>query len=764
MSTQVALTDKEQQALIDKEFQALLDDYMKTKHRQKIDKIKKAFIFANQAHKGIKRLSGEPYIMHPLAVARIVVNEIGLGSTSICSALLHDVVEDTEYTVEDIENLFGPKIAQIVDGLTKISGGIFADKATSQTENFRKLLLTMSEDIRVVLIKMADRLHNMRTLSSMLPGKQYKIAGETLYIYAPLAHRLGLFTIKTELEDLSFKYEYPTKYAEIRKKIEDTAISRNLVYKDFARPLKQKLDELGFQYEMTNRVKSIYSIANKMQAKNIPFEEVYDLFAVRIIFKPKPEQDEKTECWRIYTAITGIYKLHPERIRDWVSRPKANGYQALHLTVMGPAGQWIEVQIRSERMNEIAERGLAAHWKYKAGEDKLLDEDGELDKWLKEIKLILEDPDPQGIDMLDALKMNLFSSEIFVFTPKGEIKTLPQNATVLDFAFSLHSTLGYQCIGAKVNHHLVPISHKLQSGDQVEILISKSQRPKQDWFTFVTTATAHTRIKEYLRKEKRKLIKKGVQLANQFIESLKSAGTTITDDRLTHFYNYPNKEDFFYHVGIGDIELNEKTQKLFVENSGNIIMRYLKRFGSTSKNTATRQLPPSSETKKENQPEFSLNQQELQLDKKKAFILDEESYNKTFVFAKCCNPIPGDDAVGYLENKKVLIVHKRLCPVVIRLKGTYGERIFSVEWKMPKSILFKSIIAIRGIDSVGILNKVTQIISNQGINIQKINTEMTDGIFEGKMEILVHSASEVNNLCENILKIQGIESAVRYVE
>ncbi|MCD7971836.1 MAG: RelA/SpoT family protein [Candidatus Azobacteroides sp.] len=760
ITTKVSLTEEEQQELIDNEFQALVDDYMKTKHRQKVEKITKAFTFAKQAHKGIKRLSGVPYIMHPLAVARIVVNEIGLGSTSICAALLHDVVEDTEYTVEDIKNVFGEKIAQIVDGLTKISGGIFADKATSQTENFRKLLLTMSEDIRVVLIKMADRLHNMRTLDSMLPNKQYKIAGETLYIYAPLAHRLGLFSIKTELEDLSFKYEHPKRYEAIRKKIEATAVTRNQLYKEFATPLRQKLDEMGIQYDMKNRVKSIYSISTKMQTKNIPFEEVYDLFAVRIVFTPTPEQDEKTECWRIYTAVTNIYRLHPERIRDWVSRPKANGYQALHLTVMGPNGQWIEVQIRSERMNEIAERGWAAHWKYKVGEDTPLDEDGQLDKWLKEIKTILEDPGPQGIDMLDALKMNLFSSEIFVFTPKGDIKTLPQNATVLDFAFSLHTDLGFRCIGAKINHRLVPISHKLQSGDQVEILISKSQKPKEEWFNFVTTGTAHAKIKEYLRKERRNYIKKGQKITLDFIEELKNSNTTISDDRLIHFFNYQDKENFFYHVGVGDIVLSENTKKLFVENSGNIIMRYLRRFGTNNKNI-TRQLPPTP-PKPEKKEEY--NQEELVLNKKKPFILDEESYNRTFVFAKCCNPIPGDDAVGYLENKKILIVHMRSCPVVIRLKSTYGERIFSVEWKMPKSIYFKAMIEIRGIDSVGILNKVTQVISNQDINIQKINTETTDGIFEGRIEILVHNASEVEDLCGSLLKIKDIESAVRYLE
>lgn len=762
-TTKLQLTEEEQQDLIEREYQALIDEYKKTKHRQKLDKIRKAFVFANQAHKGIKRRSGEPYIMHPLAVARIVVSEIGLGSTSICSALLHDVVEDTEYTVEDIRNLFGDKIAQIVDGLTKISGGIFVDKATSQTENFRKLLLTMSEDIRVVLIKMADRLHNMRTLASMLPGKQYKIAGETLYIYAPLAHRLGLFAIKTELEDLSFKYEHPKKYEEIQEKLEASAVSRNILYEKFSTPVKQKLDEMGIQYDMKNRVKSVYSIANKMQTKNIPFEEVYDLFAVRVVFTPTPEQDEKTECWRIYTAITNIYKLHPERIRDWVSRPKANGYQALHLTVMGPTGQWIEVQIKSKRMNEIAERGLAAHWKYKIGleNEALLDEDGELDKWLKEIKTILEDPNPEGIDMLDTLKMNLFSSEIFVFTPKGEIKTLPQNATVLDFAFSLHSDIGYGCIGAKVNHRLVPISHKLQSGDQVEILISKSQKPKEEWFSFVTTAAAHTKIKEYIRKERRTYIKKGQKLINQFIETLKTSGSAITDDRLAHFYNYENKDDFFYHVGIGNIDLNEKTKNLFVENSGNIIMRYLRRFGTNTKNGAVRQLSPKINVEKQEKAE---DQQELILNKKTSFVLDGESYNSTFVLAKCCNPIPGDDAVGYLENKRILVVHMRSCPVVIRLKGTYGERIFSVDWKMPKSIYFKAIVEIKGIDYVGLLNKITQIISDHGTNIQRINTETKDSIFEGKIEILVHNAFEVDDLCHNLLKIKGVESAIRYLE
>lgn len=486
--------------LIEQEFQALLTDYLHSNHRKKVDIIERAFRFAKDAHQGIRRRSGEPYILHPIAVARIVCQEIGLGSTSICSALLHDVVEDTEYTVEDIENLFGKKIAMIVAGLTKISGGIFGDQASAQAENFRKLLLTMSEDIRVILIKMADRLHNMRTLGSMAPSKQYKIAGETLYIYAPLAHRLGLFAIKTELEDLSFKYEHPDAYKEISQKIADSEIKRQAAYEDFSAPITEKLHEMGVKFEMKARVKSVYSIWNKMQTKNIPFEEVYDLFAVRIIFDPEREEDEKKECWNIYSIITDIYKVHPERIRDWVSRPKANGYRALHVTVMGPDGNWTEVQIRSRKMDEIAERGFAAHWKYKVGNT---DEESELDIWLKTIKEILENPEPNALDFLDTIKLNLFASEIFVFTPKGELKTLPKDATALDFAFTLHSDMGYHCIAAKVNHKLVPLSQKLQSGDQVEILTSKTQTPKEEWIHFITTAKAKTRLQAALLKRQK---------------------------------------------------------------------------------------------------------------------------------------------------------------------------------------------------------------------------------------------------------------------
>ncbi|HAC20698.1 MAG TPA: GTP pyrophosphokinase, partial [Porphyromonadaceae bacterium] len=486
--------------LIQQEFDALLQDYINSNHRRKVELITKAFNFAKQAHQGVKRRSGEPYIMHPLAVARIVCREIGLGSTSISAALLHDVVEDTEFTVEDIKAMFGEKIATIVDGLTKISGGIFGEQASAQAENFRKLLLTMSDDIRVILIKIADRLHNMRTLGSMLPSKQYKIAGETLYLYAPLAHRLGLFSIKTELEDLSFKYEHPEEYRQIKEKLDASENMRQDAFTRFAQPLEARLNKLGVAYEMKARVKSIYSIWNKMQAKGVSFEEVYDIFAVRIIFDQANGVDEKNQCWDIYSVITDIYKLRPDRIRDWVSRPKANGYQALHVTVMGPDGEWIEVQIRSRRMDDIAEKGFAAHWKYK---EHNVEEDTELDKWLKTITEILENPNPNALDFLDTIKLNLFALEIFVFTPRGDIKTLPQEATALDFAYALHTNLGNQCIGAKVNHKLVPLSHKLQSGDQVEILSSKSQTPQAEWLNFVTTAKAKAKIDYALKKQRK---------------------------------------------------------------------------------------------------------------------------------------------------------------------------------------------------------------------------------------------------------------------
>ena len=547
---QYTMTPQDEDRLIEAEFQDVLNGYLNSNHRKKVEIIERAFRFAKKAHGGIRRRSGEPYILHPIAVAKIASQEIGLGSTSICAALLHDVVEDTEYTVEDIEQQFGKKIAQLVSGLTKISGGIFGDKASAQAENFRKLLLTMSEDIRVVLIKMADRLHNMRTLGSMAPNKQYKIAGETLYIYAPLAHRLGLFAIKTELEDLSFKYEHPGAYSEIQQKIRESEERREAVYHDFSSPIVDRLKGMGLKYEAKARVKSVYSIWNKMQTKNIPFEEVYDLYAMRIIFDCDDPSQEKTICWNIYAAITDIYRLHPERTRDWISNPKANGYQALHLTVMGPDGNWVEVQIRSRRMDEIAEKGFAAHWKYKIGES---DEESELNVWLRTIKDILDDPNPNALDFLDTRKLNLFSSEIVVFTPKGELLTLPNNSTVLDVAFNLHSQIGTKCIAGKVNHKLVPLSHKLMSGDQVEVLTSQSQKPKAEWMDFLATAKARTRLRAALRREVAPAIEAGKETLMKFLADGQVEPTNEVITKIMAFYHVQSRDAFYQKLDRGAV-------------------------------------------------------------------------------------------------------------------------------------------------------------------------------------------------------------------
>ena len=592
-------------------FNALLNDYLKSNHRRKVERITKAFNFANQAHAGVKRRSGEPYIMHPIAVARIVCREMGLGSTSICSALLHDVVEDTEYTVEDIRDMFGDKIAQIVDGLTKISGGIFGEQASAQAENFRKLLLTMSDDIRVILIKIADRLHNMRTLGSMLPAKQFKIAGETLYLYAPLAHRLGLFSIKTELEDLSFKYEHPQEYDFISAKLKATEESRNKLFERFAAPVDEKLKSMGLQYEMRARVKSVYSIWNKMESKGVAFEDIYDIYAVRIIFDPLPGVDEKNQCWDIYSAITDIYRIRPDRIRDWVSRPKANGYQALHLTVMGPDGQWVEIQIRSRRMDDIAEKGFAAHWKYK---ESNVEEDTELDKWIQTITEILESPDPNALDFLDTIKLNLFTSEIFVFTPKGDIKTLPQGATALDFAYALHSDIGNKCIGAKVNHRLVPLSHPLSSGDQVEVLTSRSQEPQPEWLNFVTTAKARAKIDAVLKRVRKEVAKYGeIKVLDAFKRSELEASTSNLD-KLGMYFGFSKREEFFYAVEKGDVVLPENLKKLLKEKTDNVLFKYVKQaLGVASKKVKQ---PEEEEAKKE-KPKY---------DKKKALFIERGGF------------------------------------------------------------------------------------------------------------------------------------------
>lgn len=743
----IKATNPEEEKILE-QFQLLLNDYLNSNHRKKVDLITKAFKFAYNAHRGIKRRSGEPYVMHPLAVARICCSEIGLGSTSICSALLHDVIEDTEFTVEDIRNNFNDKIASIVEGLTKISGGIFGEKASTQTENFRRLLLTMSEDIRVILIKMADRLHNMRTLSALSPGKQYKIAGETMYLYAPLAHRLGLNRIKTELEELSFKYEHPEAYQQITQKLALTAESRKELYHSFIEPIRHELDKLNLKYYIKDRVKTPYSIWKKMTTKNIQFEEIYDLLAVRIIFDApehlENEKDmlalEKKQCWDIYSTITNIYKPHPDRLRDWVNNPKANGYQALHTTVMGFTGDWIEIQIRSSRMNTIAERGFAAHWKYKLGE---IEEDNELNHWILTIKEILESPEPNTLDVLNTIKMNLFSSEIFVFTPKGEIKTLAQGATALDFAFELHSELGYHCIGAKVNHQLVPMSHVLKSGDQVEILTSDSQSPQYEWLKFVTTGKAHSKIKARFRKDNREHLKKGEELLNEFFNKLRLPADTENIQVLLSNCNCLNKEELLLRLGTGELELNNTEAEFFKKDNQNLLVKYWNlTFGSKSKQDKEKEIK--------------------KIDLKSIHQLTDESVQSEYHLSDCCQPIPGDAVLAYVAQNGSIYVHKRQCPIAMKLKSSDGDRIVSAEWAVHKKLSFAAEIEIIGLDTVGMINQITRIVSDEfSVNMNKLNFESKDGIFKGSMTVYVHDVDNLNRLCTKISKLKNIKSVTR---
>ena len=746
MEKQTVMTPAEEDRMIEDAFMEVLNGYLSSNHRKKVEIIERAYRFAKEAHKGIRRRSGEPYILHPIAVAKIASQEIGLGSTSICAALLHDVVEDTDYTVEDIRQHFGDKIAQLVDGLTKISGGIFGDKASLQAENFRKLLLTMSEDIRVVLIKMADRLHNMRTLGSMAPNKQYKIAGETLYIYAPLAHRLGLFAIKTELEDLSFKYEHPVAYQTISDQIKESEGRRAAVYSDFSAPIKKRLDEMGLVYEAKARIKSVYSIWNKMETKHVPFEEVYDLYAMRIVFECDDPNREKGICWSIYSAITDLYRLHPDRTRDWISTPKANGYQALHLTVMGPDGNWIEVQIRSRRMDEIAEKGFAAHWKYKIGEG---DEESELNVWLKTIKDILDNPEPNAIDFLDTLKLNLFASEIVVFTPTGELLTLPADATVLDVAFGLHSELGIHCIAGKVNHKLVPLSHRLKSGDQVEVLTSKSQVPQPEWESFLVTAKAKTRLRAALRKTRQPLINRGKEILAQWFADNGIPDTNPVITKILGVYHVPNRDELCYQLGADEIVLGDfmvKTLKKIAENNSGIFSKIFKRG---KKNTAE-----ADAVKDDSAALPAINPKEV-------YILRNEDGRANYKLADCCNPIPGDDVMGFIDDDGRLVVHALNCPRAQVLKAGYGSRIVATRWEAVSG-KFPVHIHIEGIDRFGILQELIQMIStHMAIDIRKLNIEASAEVFACDLWVRVADVSVVSNLCEKVLTINGVKQATR---
>ena len=751
MAEEKQLTQEEKDdQMINEAFQKLLNDYISSRHRKKVDLITKAFNFARQAHKGVRRLSGEPYIMHPIAVAQIACSEVGLGSTSICAALLHDVVEDTDYTVEDISNIFGAKIAQIVDGLTMISGGIFGEQASAQAENFKKLLLTMSDDIRVIIIKICDRLHNMRTLESQPANKQYKIAGETLYIYAPLANRLGLNKIKTELENLSFKFEHPDEYASIEAKLKQTSDARDELFSQFTSPIEDALKQMGIKYEIKERVKTPYSIWNKMQNKHVSFEEIYDILAVRIIFTPNNRDEEVNECFNIYVAISKIYKSHPDRLRDWLSQPKANGYQALHVTLMSKQGQWIEVQIRSDRMDEIAEQGFAAHWKYKDGvEEEYTEDENELNEWLRTIKEILDDPQPDAMDFLDTIKLNLFASEIFVFTPKGEIRTMPAGCTALDFAFSIHTFLGSHCIGAKVNHKLVPLSYKLQSGDQVEILTSKSQHVNAGWINFVSTAKAKAKIQAILRRDNRETQREGEEVLNEFLKKNGFEPTTALADKLADFHEYRGRAEFFQALGekivlLGEKDVDELNGKNKEDDGNKGWRKYIPFVGGDKK-------------KKEETPKQELFVVPDKFNRKKPVYISEENI-KQYKFMGCCHPIPGDDALGYINNKNQIEIHKRACPVAAKLKTSYGNRILDIKWDMHRKLYFDATIRISGIDRLGMLNEITQVISSQmNVNIHKILITCEEGIFEGTIEMRVHDRDNVRAIMENLKKIHDLK-------
>lgn len=732
-------------------FQHLLDTYIASRHRKKVDIITKAFNFARQAHKGVRRLSGEPYIMHPIAVAQIACEEVGLGSTSICAALLHDVVEDTDYTTEDIENIFGAKIAQIVDGLTKISGGIFGEQASAQAENFKKLLLNMSDDIRVILIKICDRLHNMRTLASQPANKQYKIAGETLYIYAPIANRLGLNKIKTELEDLSFHYEHPEEYASIQEKLASTQDSRHELFDKFTTPIEEALDGMGIKYIIKERVKSPYSIWTKMQNKHVTFEEIYDILAVRIIFTPQDRANEINECFNIYVAISKIYKSHPDRLRDWLNHPKANGYQALHVTLMSKQGRWIEVQIRSDRMDEIAEQGFAAHWKYKEEETahEAVEDNGELNDWLHTIKEILDDPQPDAMDFLDAIKLNLFSSEIFVFTPKGELKTMPAGCTALDFAFSIHTFLGSHCIGAKVNHKLVPLSHKLNSGDQVEILTSKSQHVQPSWINFVSTAKAKGKIQALLRREGREVQKIGEEVLTNFLKSHDITYTPSIADQLAAFHDIDRRDEFFQALGekiilLGDKDIDELSGKKKKEKTTKGWRKFVPFLGN-------------GKSKDEQQQTTELFVVPDKFNRKKPIFITDDNIGQ-YKFMHCCHPIPGDDVLGFIDNKKQIEIHKRTCPVAVKLKASYGNRILDAKWDMHRTLFFDATIQMQGIDHIGLLNEVTQVISRQmNVNIHKVTITCDDGIFNGTFELRVHDRDDVGTIVESLKQIEDLQ-------
>lgn len=726
------LNEEQEKKLILREYRALLRVLKPKLKPGDKELLRRAFEMAAEAHKTMRRKSGEPYILHPLAVARIGIEEIGLGVRSTICSLLHDTVEDTDVTLEDIEREFGTEIARIVDGLTKISN-IIDVNASAQAENFKKILLTLTDDPRVILIKLADRLHNMRTLDSMKREKQLKIASETVYVYAPLSHRMGLYNIKTELEDLAMKYLEPEAYKEIARKLAETKRERSRYINEFIKPIKEKLDKTGYQFEIYGRPKSIHSIWNKMKKKGVAFEEVYDLFAIRVILDIPLEQ-EKEGCWKVYSIITDEYTPSPERLRDWLSNPKSNGYEALHTTVMGPQGKWVEIQVRTLRMNEIAEKGLAAHWKYKEGTA----DESRFDKWFQQIREVLNNPDSDSIDFLHDFKTSFLAEEIYVYTPKGDVKMLPVDSTALDFAFAIHSVVGSQCIGAKINHKLVPLSHKLRSGDQVEIITSSKQKPNEDWLNIVVTAKAKSKIKDALKDEKRKVADEGKYVLQRKLENMGAAFNQHNVDVLATFYKLPSPLDLYYQISVKTIDLKELSEFHVLGDK----------------------LEPPKPIRPEVKPDHI---QALPKKDAELIIFGESSDKIMYTLANCCKPIPGDDVFGFVSTGKGLTIHRTNCPNAARLLANYGHRVVKTKWAKNKEISFLTGLKIVGLDDVGVIHKITNLISGEmKININAMTIEAREGLFHGNIRVYVHDKEELDDLVNSLKKLPGIETVDRY--
>jgi guanosine-3',5'-bis(diphosphate) 3'-pyrophosphohydrolase len=731
-NTLVIDLEAEKQEIL-KRYRALLRACKPTMQKGDKKEIRKAFDMALESHKDMRRKSGEPYIYHPIAVAQIAAEEIGLGTTSIVCALLHDVVEDTDITLEDIEREFGKKTAKIIDGLTKIAG-VFDYNSSLQAENFRKMLLTLADDVRVILIKLADRLHNMRTMDFMPRHKQLKIASETIYLYAPLAHRLGLYAIKSELEDLSMKYLEPDTYKFIATQLNEKKAERNLFVKRFVDPINEILAEQGFVANIYGRPKSIHSIWNKMKKKNIPFEEVYDLFAIRIVLDSAPE-NEKADCWKAYSIVTDLYRPNPDRLRDWVSSPKVNGYESLHTTVMGPKGQWVEVQIRTQRMNEIAEKGFAAHWKYKESSN-----DNGLDQWIMKVREMLNNPEANALDFLDDFKMNLFSDEIFIFTPKGALIQLPLGATALDFAFEIHTDVGARCIGAKVNHKLVPLSYKLQNGDQVEIITSGKQVPKEDWLNIVVTAKAKSKIKSSLKEEKRKIAEAGKETLERKLKSLKITYHTDNLNKISYFFKLASTQDLFIAVANGKIELKDLKEYVAsekeIENKGTD-----KSDGQQIETLLSKVKGPESDI----------------------LLIGEDLQKIDYTLAACCNPIPGDDVFGFVTVSEGIKIHRTNCPNAAQLMANYGYRVVKAKWNKQQELTFLTGLHIIGIDDVGLINNITKVISGDfKVNMRSITVDTDNGIFDGSIMIFVNDKEHLDNLIKNLLEVKGVTGVTRF--